>query len=118
MSCAWDGRKRPSIDRGQSHGNAAARSASGRWVIPLLVPILLYFLKNRDAPVGSRIDSDIMTIREVAEYLKLTEKTAYRHAADGKIPGFKLGGAWRFRHSEIDRWIERRFAGQKKRGGK
>ena len=29
------------------------------------------------------MDSDIMTIREVAEYLKLTEKTAYRHAADG-----------------------------------
>ena len=33
-----------------------------------------------------------MTIREVAEYLKLTEKTAYRYAADGKIPGFKVGG--------------------------
>ena len=48
------------------------------------------------------MDSDIMTIREVAEYLKLTEKTAYRHAADGKIPGFKVGGAWRFRRSEID----------------
>ena len=41
------------------------------------------------------MDSDIMTIREVAEYLKLTENTAYRHAADGKIPGFKVGGAWR-----------------------
>ena len=38
------------------------------------------------------MDSDIMTIREVAEYLKLNEKTAYRHAADGKIPGFKVGG--------------------------
>ena len=61
------------------------------------------------------MDSDIMTIREVAEYLKLTEKTAYRHVADGKIPGFKVGGAWRFRRSEIDRWIERQSAGQKKR---
>ena len=46
----------------------------------------------RDGPVGSRMDSDIMTIREVAAYLNLTEKTAYRHAADGKIPGFKVGG--------------------------
>ena len=118
MSCAWDGRKRPSIDRGQSHGNAAARSASGRWVIPLPVPILLYFFKKLDGPVGSRMDSDIMTIREVAEYLKLTEKTAYRHAADGKIPGFKIGGSWRFRQSEIDRWIERQSAGRKQRGGK
>ena len=64
------------------------------------------------------MDSDIMTIREVAGYLNLTEKTAYRHAADGKIPGFKVGGAWRFRRSEIDRWIERQSVGQKKRGGK
>ena len=61
--------------------------------------------------------SDIMTIREVAEYLKLTEKTAYRHAADGKIPGFKVGGAWRFRRREIDRWIERQSVRRKKRGG-
>ena len=64
------------------------------------------------------MDGDIITIREVAVYLKLAEKTAYRHAADGKIPGFKVGGAWRFRRSEIGRWIERQSAGQNKRGGK
>ena len=58
-----------------------------------------------------------MTIREVAEYLKLTEKTACCHAEDRRIPCFKVGGAWRFRRSEIDSWIERRSAGQKKRGG-
>jgi excisionase family DNA binding protein len=46
-----------------------------------------------------------MTIREVADYLKLAEKTAYRLAAEGKIPGFKVGASWRFRKSEIDRWI-------------
>ena len=39
------------------------------------------------------MDSDIMTVREVAEYLKLTEKTVYRHADDGNIPGFRVGGA-------------------------
>ncbi len=49
--------------------------------------------------------SDIMTIKEVASYLKLTEKTAYRLAADKKIPGFKVGASWRFRKGEIDRWI-------------
>lgn len=54
------------------------------------------------------MDTDIMTIREVAEYLKLTEKTAYRLAAEGKIPGFKVGGAWRFRRGDIDAWIEAR----------
>ncbi|MEQ8164717.1 MAG: helix-turn-helix domain-containing protein [Alphaproteobacteria bacterium] len=54
------------------------------------------------------MQTDIMTIKEVAEYLKLTEKTAYRLAAERKIPGFKVGGAWRFRRSEIDEWIERK----------
>ena len=52
------------------------------------------------------MDTDIMTIREVAEYLKLTDKTAYRLAAEGKLPGFKVGGAWRFRKRDIDGWID------------
>jgi len=50
--------------------------------------------------------TDILTIREVAEYLKLNEKTTYRLVAERKIPGFKVGGAWRFRKAEIDRWIK------------
>lgn len=49
--------------------------------------------------------TDVMTIKELSEYLKLNEKTAYRLASEGKIPGFKVGGSWRFRKSEIDRWI-------------
>lgn len=49
--------------------------------------------------------TDIMTVREVADYLRLAEKTTYRLAAEGKLPGFKVGGAWRFRKSEIDKWI-------------
>ena len=52
------------------------------------------------------MQSDIMTIREVAEYLKLKEKTAYRLVAEGKIPGFKVGGSWRFRRSQIEQWID------------
>lgn len=51
------------------------------------------------------MDIEIMTLREVAEYLRLTEKTTYRYALEGTIPGFKVGGTWRFRKSEIDRWI-------------
>jgi len=48
---------------------------------------------------------DIMTIRELADYLKIAEKTAYRFALEKKIPGFKVGAAWRFRKKEIDEWI-------------
>lgn len=47
-----------------------------------------------------------MTLREVAAYLRLAEKTTYRYAAEGKLPGFKVGGAWRFRKSVIEQWIK------------
>jgi len=49
---------------------------------------------------------EILTLKEVAEYLKLAEKTAYRLAAEGKLPGFKVGGSWRFKREDVERWIE------------
>lgn len=51
-----------------------------------------------------------MTIRELAAYLKMAEKTLYRLAGEGAVPGFKVGGSWRFRKSEIDKWIKRQEA--------
>jgi len=48
---------------------------------------------------------DILTLKEVAKYLKLAEKTAYRLAAEGKLPGFKVGGSWRFKRADIESWI-------------
>ncbi len=60
------------------------------------------------------MESDIMTIDEVAEYLKLKVKTAYALAARGDIPGFKVGGSWRFRRSEIEKWIESQAKKNKK----
>ena len=48
---------------------------------------------------------EILTLKEVAEYLKLAEKTAYRLAAEGKLPGFKVGGSWRFRREDVQQWI-------------
>ena len=52
-------------------------------------------------------NNDIITIKELSEYLKIAEKTAYRFALEKKIPGFKVGGAWRFRRVEIDNWIKK-----------
>ena len=49
---------------------------------------------------------EILTLKEVAEYLKLAEKTAYRLAAEGKLPGFKVGGSWRFKQQDVAAWIE------------
>ncbi len=56
---------------------------------------------------------EILTLKEVAEYLKLAEKTAYRLAAEGKLPGFKVGGSWRFKKTDIESWIEDSKKGQK-----
>ena len=49
---------------------------------------------------------EILTLKEVSEYLKLAEKTAYRLAAEGKLPGFKVGGSWRFQREDVQKWIE------------
>lgn len=52
------------------------------------------------------MSDEILTIQELAEYLKLNEKTAYRLAGEGKLPGFKVGGSWRFKRKDLDAWIE------------
>jgi len=49
--------------------------------------------------------TDILMIKDVAEYLKVTERTIYRLAAAKKIPAFKVGGSWRFSRADIERWI-------------
>ncbi|MDK1024096.1 MAG: helix-turn-helix domain-containing protein [Gammaproteobacteria bacterium] len=56
---------------------------------------------------------EILTLKEVAKYLKLAEKTAYRLVAEGKLPGFKAGGSWRFKRGEIETWIERQVEERK-----
>lgn len=52
---------------------------------------------------------EILTIDEVAAFLKAGKRTVYRLAASGKIPAFKLGGTWRFRRSDLDKWIASRI---------
>jgi excisionase family DNA binding protein len=54
---------------------------------------------------SSPADNAIMTIGDVAGYLKVTERTIYRLAGAKQIPAFKVGGSWRFSRSDIDRWI-------------
>ena len=57
----------------------------------------------------------IFTLDELATYLKVGKRTLYRLASHGEIPAFKVGGTWRFRQSEIDRWINDQIqAGRKK----
>jgi len=48
----------------------------------------------------------ILTVKDVAKYLKVNDRTIYRMAIDGRIPAFKVGASWRFKSCEIDEWIE------------
>jgi len=48
----------------------------------------------------------IVTAKEVGHYLKLSESTIYKLAANGEIPGFRLGDSWRFDMEEILKTIE------------
>jgi excisionase family DNA binding protein len=54
----------------------------------------------------STSDNAIMTIGEVAGYLKVTERTIYRLAGAKQIPAFKVGGSCRFSKVDLDKWIK------------
>ena len=51
------------------------------------------------------MEDEILTLKELATYLKVAERTLYRLAQDRKLPAFKVGGAWRFKRADIDTWI-------------
>jgi excisionase family DNA binding protein len=57
----------------------------------------------------------VMTIEDLAKYLKLSLSTLYKLCAEGKVPGTKVGRHWRFRKDIIDDWIGR---DARTRGGK
>jgi excisionase family DNA binding protein len=56
--------------------------------------------------VMAKAIDEILTLDEVAAYLKAGKRTVYRLAAAKKIPAFKVGGTWRFSRADIDRWIK------------
>lgn len=62
---------------------------------------------------------EIMTIEEVAEYLRVSERTVYDWAQKGDLPGGKLGTTWRFKRSDVENWVNSRISTQstsKKKG--
>ena len=53
--------------------------------------------------------NEILTIEDVAKYLKLKPQTIYTWAQKGQIPAAKLGKEWRFKKSVLDRWFNEHF---------
>lgn len=48
----------------------------------------------------------VMTLDELATYLKLPKSTLYKLVQQGRVPGQKLGKQWRFGRAAIDRWLD------------
>ena len=60
---------------------------------------------------------EVMTVKEVADYLRLAESTVYRLVKNGSLPGRKLGGNWRFSRKNLDRWLAETRVEQSPREG-
>ncbi len=67
-----------------------------------------YLLKN--GKKGTVMEDDILTIEEVAKYLRVSERTVYDWAQKGEIPAGKIGTVWRFKKSEIEKWVNDRLS--------
>lgn len=52
------------------------------------------------------MEERFFTVQELAAYLRMKPITIYKHASKGDLPAFKVGAAWRFKKSSIDKWIE------------
>ncbi|SNS06914.1 DNA binding domain-containing protein, excisionase family [Anaerovirgula multivorans] len=58
-------------------------------------------------------EDEIMTVSEVARYLKISEVTTYKFVQEGKIPGFKVGRHWRVKRSDLAEFIEKQKIGER-----
>jgi len=52
----------------------------------------------------------VLTLEELAGYLKITKSTLYKLVQEGRVPGQKLGKQWRFAKAAIDRWLDSELA--------
>ncbi len=59
--------------------------------------------------MAKRNKKEIMTAKEVADYLNLHPLTVQKYAREGKIPAFKIGSDWRFHKKYIERWIKEKL---------
>jgi excisionase family DNA binding protein len=56
--------------------------------------------------------AEIMTVKQVADYLQMESHTVYKMARVGEIPSFKVSGRWRFKRDLIDEWFREKSLGR------
>jgi excisionase family DNA binding protein len=55
--------------------------------------------------IYSKMETGVLTVREVAEYLRVHQATIYRLLKEQKLPAFRVGADWRFNREVIERWM-------------
>jgi excisionase family DNA binding protein len=64
-----------------------------------------------------RMPDEVLTIEELAGYLKVPKSTLYKLVREGKVPCQKIGRHWRFRKGAIDNWLEESRKDEPRFGG-
>lgn len=62
---------------------------------------------------NNNYEDEIMTVTEVAQYLKISEVTTYKFVQEGKIPGFRIGRHWRVKRVDLAEFIEKQKRGER-----
>ena len=74
-----------------------------------LVEMIFSRTKKNDATMPAQPKSTtgprVLTVRELAGYLRVHQSTVYRLLREGKLPAFRIGSNWRFTREEIERWM-------------
>ena len=69
--------------------------------------MLSYIAQRFGSTALYRMNDEIMTLPDLAAYLKLAERTVYAYAQRGILPGIKVESSWRFRRADVDAWLDR-----------
>jgi excisionase family DNA binding protein len=56
---------------------------------------------------GKKEEKEVLTPKEAANYLRISQSALYRYMRNKQIPCFKVGNRWRFKKSVLDKWIEK-----------
>ena len=59
--------------------------------------------QSKEDPVAN---DQLMTIKEVADFLRISTISAYSWVRDGKLPAIRIGKEWRVRSRDLDQWLE------------
>ena len=69
-----------------------------------------YYITIEKCRGAGMSEDDILTIDEVAKYLRVSERTVYDWAQRGEIPSGKIGTVWRFKKTDLERWVNERLS--------